>query len=115
MMMLVNSDSDRYGSRRSRCTSCGDCCCCFLLHGVQRSPLPPAFMCMIVNSLAHLHSVQTTSSLPPPHTHCTHCCLCRAMDETFGGQRAAQLRSLTGMLPKSVKDFEEAADLMAKL
>jgi hypothetical protein len=37
------------------------------------------------------------------------------MDETFGGQRAAQLRSLTGMLPKSVKDFEEAADLMAKL
>ncbi|KAF8055280.1 eukaryotic translation initiation factor 3 subunit J [Scenedesmus sp. PABB004] len=39
----------------------------------------------------------------------------RAINDMFGGERAAQVRALEGMVPKTVKDFEEAADLLAKL
>lgn len=33
----------------------------------------------------------------------------------FGGERASQIKQLDSMIPKTVKDFEEAADLVAKL
>lgn len=39
----------------------------------------------------------------------------RAINEMFGGERASQIQQLDSMIPKSVKDFEEAADLVAKL
>eukprot|EP00882_Tetradesmus_deserticola_P006804 GHRQ01007164.1.p1 GENE.GHRQ01007164.1~~GHRQ01007164.1.p1 ORF type:complete len:239 (+),score=137.84 GHRQ01007164.1:291-1007(+) len=39
----------------------------------------------------------------------------RAINEMFGGERASLVKQLDGMLPKSVKDFEEAAELLAKL
>eukprot|EP00879_Flechtneria_rotunda_P009411 GHRR01009853.1.p1 GENE.GHRR01009853.1~~GHRR01009853.1.p1 ORF type:complete len:159 (+),score=51.38 GHRR01009853.1:333-809(+) len=39
----------------------------------------------------------------------------RAINEMFGGERAQQIKQLESMIPKTVKDFEEAADLMAKL
>lgn len=39
----------------------------------------------------------------------------RAINEMFGGERASQIKQLDSMIPKTVKDFEEAAELVAKL
>ena len=39
----------------------------------------------------------------------------RAMQEMFGGERVSQIKQLDTMIPKTVKDFEEAAELLAKL
>ncbi|WIA24112.1 hypothetical protein OEZ86_007317 [Tetradesmus obliquus] len=39
----------------------------------------------------------------------------RAIADMFGGERASMVKQLDSMLPKSVKDFEEAAELLAKL
>lgn len=42
-------------------------------------------------------------------------CACRSIAEMFGGERASQIKQLDSMIPKTVKDFEEAAELVAKL
>jgi hypothetical protein len=40
---------------------------------------------------------------------------CRATNELFGAERASQIRQLDSTLPKTVKDFEDLAEKVAKL